>query len=151
MRILVVMAMVAGCGSSNAGVSRRLDAIEKEQRRLDGNVNALRGATTEMLADLGGKLYIAQILDEENENIYRWWCNGLTCTRREGACMADIQTAKLRNMTVRDKCIQQRTAYCRGDGATGPGTDPCLETLADCIKLTSSMNANASRACVGVE
>lgn len=145
-RMCAVMVVASACNGD------RIDALEYETKELRAEVKALnddnealRKATGNQLADVAERLFKAGITDEKNENIVAWWCNGLTCARDLAACDIDKSGLASRGLKVRDSCIPQRVAWCRGDGVM----TACMETVDQCRRVKGE--TERPNTCLGVE
>lgn len=149
--VLTTTAGLAGC-TDTSKLDERIDKLEKrnaelsdEIRDLRANDETIRKGAVELLSDVAGRMYRAGLTDEKNENILGWWCDGISCVRTQGACSLERLELKDRGMSVRDNCVQQRVAWCRGDGAM----TMCMETVALCLKV--KVGTERPNTCIGVE
>lgn len=154
MRPALAALLIAACGGSGTDdridqLERRVAALTNEATQTRTNESAITKTMIKGDSDVAERLLRAGIIDEKNQNVTRWWCNGLFCWRTEIECSANIDFLRAKKYQTRDACIPSRIAYCRGDG----GMDGCLEMLQSCLKIARGEGIAASmlRVCIGVE
>lgn len=145
----VAAVMLLGCGGTSSALDSKVDkmsqdiaALKDEVGRLTKNDEALRTVTTQMFADVAGRLFVAGLTNEENKNVLRWWCaGGAVCVRDKAQCDETRRQFIARGNRPAE-CEARRIAYC------GAVDTACFADLALCEKMA---DAKGRGLCFGAE